>query len=95
MHKYSSTCRRNALLPIKLHRKTGAFVDFPNGSIKEVTRFGTWFQFYAGTCIQMYIECRRGEGMTPPYRGAVQMNWKKTGGAVENGKIILEISIDI
>ena len=43
----------------------------------------------------MYIECRRGEGMTPPYRGAVQMNWKKTGGAVENGKIILEISIDI
>ena len=43
----------------------------------------------------MYIECRRGEGMIPPYRGAVRRNWKKTGGAVENGKIILEISIDI
>ena len=51
MNKYSSTYRRNALLPIKFQVRPEAFVDYCHGNDNWVTGFGTWFHVYAKTCI--------------------------------------------
>ena len=65
MYKYSSTYRRNALLPIKFQVCPEAFVDYCHTLGGCVARVGTWFQVYTKTCIQTNIKCRRGKGSGP------------------------------
>ena len=62
MHKYSSTYKRNALLPIKFRPPQGAFVDYCHTNGGCVAQVGTWFQVYTKTCIQTNIRCRCGTG---------------------------------
>ena len=83
-------------MPIKFRLMAGSFVDYPYTNDKQVTRIGTWFHVYAKTCIQENIKCRHGTGKGDSAEDCSgTQDWKKTVVEGRNGKIILEIRIDI